>query len=289
MSFNDKLPGCYNPFYRKIFLKGHNTYIWVACPCGHCISCYRKYEKEWKMRMREEMASSKSSFFVTLTYNDFNVPFNGNNMSLCKSDYQKFLKRLRKSLSILDIKLRYVICGEYGSNTNRPHYHFALFLNGRLPFSVFYDFINKSWDKGFIQVKFLDIGKIKYLSKYFNKLDDRWHNVDTFRNMSNGIGKSFLSKNIIDYYKKNKTYTVHRFGSTYTMPRYYRDKIFNKYVQESILLDKQKDYINWICDFISVHGNVNPYIHYAQNNIDALNKAKIHSVKFLDDDVILFD
>lgn len=60
--------------------------------------------------------------FVTLTYDDDNLPKDG---SLRKKDFQNFVKRLRKAK--FDKKIRYYHCGEYGENTSRPHYHCCFF------------------------------------------------------------------------------------------------------------------------------------------------------------------
>ena len=272
---------------RKIELRHLNRFVWVSCPCGKCISCLRRYEKDWSLRMREEMAKAKSSYFCTLTYDNEHVPIAGSNLTLHKSDYQYFLKRLRKRLSSLDkIKLRFVICGEYGGTSDRPHYHFAFFLDKRVPYNVFHKFVYDSWQKGFIQLDFLNSAKIHYLSKYFNKLDERWHHVKTFRNMSNGIGKGFLSPAVKRYYKKNMTTTVHRFGKTYSMPRYYKDRIFNERDKEKLLLDSQLNYDNWLREFFSCHGFVDPHAHYMDNNLHALEKAKISFSSVLNDDFI---
>ena len=46
-------------------------------------------------------------------------------MSLRKRDFQLFMKRLRKKYS--DDRIRFYACGEYGSETFRPHYHAILF------------------------------------------------------------------------------------------------------------------------------------------------------------------
>lgn len=58
--------------------------------------------------------------FVTLTYDDENLPPGG---TLVKADFQKFMKRLRKT----EGPLRFFHCGEYGETTFRPHYHALLF------------------------------------------------------------------------------------------------------------------------------------------------------------------
>jgi len=45
--------------------------------------------------------------------------------SLIKSDFQKFMKRLRKKFK--GRKIRYFQCGEYGEQLQRPHFHACLF------------------------------------------------------------------------------------------------------------------------------------------------------------------
>lgn len=61
------------------------------------------------------------SIFVTLTYDDENLPESG---SLIKAHYQSFMKRLRK---FHGKPIRFFHCGEYGETTRRPHYHAILF------------------------------------------------------------------------------------------------------------------------------------------------------------------
>ena len=60
--------------------------------------------------------------FVTLTYSDEYLPENG---TLVKEHPQKFLKRLRKHL--YPERIRFYMCGEYGDQTQRPHYHLLIF------------------------------------------------------------------------------------------------------------------------------------------------------------------
>lgn len=72
--------------------------------------------------------------FITLTYNDENLPAGG---TLVKKDAQDFLKCLRRWLG--SIKISYFLCGEYGDdedktfrdqyggNVGRPHYHALIF------------------------------------------------------------------------------------------------------------------------------------------------------------------
>lgn len=59
--------------------------------------------------------------FVTLTYNPAHLPAGGN---LQYRDVQLFLKRLRKRYGS---GIRYFLCGEYGEQRTRPHYHVCFF------------------------------------------------------------------------------------------------------------------------------------------------------------------
>ena len=60
--------------------------------------------------------------FITLTYDDDNLPWDG---SLNKKHLQDFMKRLRWHFRHKTI--RFFACGEYGEQLNRPHYHALLF------------------------------------------------------------------------------------------------------------------------------------------------------------------
>ena len=92
-----------------------------SVPCGKCLACSSNYRRDWVARMLLESQAHSDSVFITLTYSDENLPDRG---SLVKRDLQLFLKRLRRRLDRLNRdKIRYFACGEYGDNTNRPHYH----------------------------------------------------------------------------------------------------------------------------------------------------------------------
>ena len=97
----------------------------LEVPCGQCLSCRLKRRAEWALRFTHELDYyADRSSFVTLTYSDNNIPSCG---SLVKRHAQLFIKRIRKTASP---NMRYFLCGEYGSNTRRPHYHVLLLGNG---------------------------------------------------------------------------------------------------------------------------------------------------------------
>lgn len=90
--------------------------------CGQCLPCRIDRRRLWTHRMMLESAVHASSAFATLTYDDQTLP---SGSTLVPSHTQKWLKRLRKELSPQQI--RYFLVGEYGEQTQRPHYHAAIF------------------------------------------------------------------------------------------------------------------------------------------------------------------
>lgn len=88
--------------------------------CGQCMECRLAYSREWAIRITHEAQTHDHNCFLTLTYDDLNLPRYG---QLVKRDLQLFFKRLRKNVG----PFRYVACGEYGEQKRRPHFHVALF------------------------------------------------------------------------------------------------------------------------------------------------------------------
>lgn len=94
----------------------------ILARCGQCEPCRASRSREWAGRIMLEAGCHESNVFLTLTYNDDHLPSDG---SLRPKDLQDWLKRIRKSLKCS--RLRFFACGEYGSQTERPHYHAVLF------------------------------------------------------------------------------------------------------------------------------------------------------------------
>jgi len=42
--------------------------------CGKCLPCLKKRKAQWSYRLENEMRHSITAYFVTLTYNDDNLP-----------------------------------------------------------------------------------------------------------------------------------------------------------------------------------------------------------------------
>lgn len=97
----------------------------VLCrvPCGQCTHCRLNYARSWSIRLaHEQLKYGQNCCIITLTYAPAYLPKNG---SLEKSDFQKFMKRLRKQCGSKSI--RYYCVGEYGGKFHRAHMHCVLF------------------------------------------------------------------------------------------------------------------------------------------------------------------
>lgn len=97
----------------------------MVVPCGSCVGCRKERARQWAVRIMHETQLHAASSFVTLTYSDAHLPPGG---SLVKRDLQLFFKRLRKQhAQSSSLPLRYFSVGEYGDQTERPHYHAIIF------------------------------------------------------------------------------------------------------------------------------------------------------------------
>lgn len=189
---------------------------WLSfVPCGKCLGCRLDYARQWADRMLLELYDSKSAIFVTLTYDNDNLPVNDLGYgTLNKVDVQKFFKRLRKAFP--DKKIRYYLAGEYGSKTFRPHYHAIIFNLDLADFSdlcyrgtndigcSFYssDIFSKIWSHGFILLSSVNWRTCNYVARYTMKKQyffdsDEYKMVEPPFNLSSrrpGIGMNYAKQ-----------------------------------------------------------------------------------------------
>lgn len=97
----------------------------LSLPCGQCVECRLDYARQWSIRLMKEAACHEASSFLTLTYDDDNLPQSG---SLIKEHVSAFHKRLHNRLLYSrGYGIRFYYCGEYGETYGRPHYHSIVF------------------------------------------------------------------------------------------------------------------------------------------------------------------
>lgn len=224
--------------------------------CGRCPACKQNRINGWVCRIERHARHQESAHFLTLTYADGQC--SKTKKGLLTLDYkhvQHFFKTLR-NLQNADYKKQckqakkyrqptpkrtikrfsYYVAGEYGSQTNRPHYHIIMF-NASLKL------ISRAWGtndhgrwipRGNIHSGNITGGSIRYTLKYISKPsrlplfegDDR---TPEFSHMSQGIGKDYLTPAIIKWHRAdllNRYYVPNAGGVQTTMPRYYANKIY---------------------------------------------------------------
>lgn len=208
----------------------------VDVPCSRCGFCLQNRRKEWSFRLQKEAKYHESAFFTTLTYSDENLIWASDSSGrdyavLNRRDLQLFMKRLRRKQSrITDAKIKYYAVGEYGSKTNRPHYHALLF--SMHPSLV--DQLDKIWGEGFSYTGAVNNDTIDYITKYVvNKYDHSHYLVPPFSSISNGIGLQHFEENRNRY--KRETMVRNARGYKQKLPRYYQEKLErNRYTQKII-------------------------------------------------------
>lgn len=102
----------------------------IHLPCGQCIGCKIQKGLQWSTRCLHESTQHTHNDFLTLTIADRKSPFASQTKiewpsteTLERSCHQKFLKRMRSKVG----PFRYYMCGEYGEELKRPHYHYLIF------------------------------------------------------------------------------------------------------------------------------------------------------------------
>lgn len=171
-----------------LYFNNRYYYDYDLLPCGQCLGCALKRSKDWATRMMLELQYHERACFITLTYNDDNLPVshyvdsNGEeqiSFTLVKKHLQDFMKRLRKRYE--PQKIRFFACGEYGSKSRRPHYHAILFgvdfsedktiwkttpegyIEYRSPT------LEKLWTFGFSMIAEVNFETCAYVSRYCTK------------------------------------------------------------------------------------------------------------------------
>jgi len=191
------------------------------------------------VRCVHEAQMHESNSFVTLTYRDEELCFGYTHPTLEPRLLQLFLKRLRKKYGN---GIRFFACGEYGSDTRRPHYHAAIFgldfedkklcstKNGNNLYHS--DILDDIWTHGYCTIGDVTFESAAYVARY---IMDKQLGPETtiyqelgiepeFVRMSRrpGIGKPFYDRYKSDLFPQDKC--IIRGGIITKPPKYYMDK-----------------------------------------------------------------
>lgn len=145
----------------------------LTIPCGSCMGCRLDHARQWAIRCMHEAKFHDDSIFVTLTYDDDNLPYRA---SLVRRDLQLFHKRLYKKIG----KFRFFYCGEYGDQLERPHFHdliFGWFPSDASPSGksksgdILYEskILSKIWGLGHVNFGRISYESAAYVARYSTK------------------------------------------------------------------------------------------------------------------------
>lgn len=229
--------------YKDAFRTPSGKIFEVKLPCGRCIGCKLQRSKSWAMRCVHEASLYENNCFITLTFSE---DFPSKTYTLHKSDFQKFMKRLRRRFP--GRKIRYYHAGEYGEKLQRPHHHACLF-NFDFPDKYLWstsggnklyrsNILEKLWSdpKSGLSYGFSAIGDVTfesaaYVARYVTKKITGDQAKAYYRGrepeyttMSRrpGIGKAWIDKYPSDVYPHDFVHV--RGNHKCKPPRYYDDK-----------------------------------------------------------------
>lgn len=211
-------------------------------PCGKCMYCRKKRISGWAARLMNKEKNSTFAFFVTLTYSPEHLMFCPKNRpTLYPNHLTIFWKSLRKVFPSKSIS--YYVCGEYGSNRQRPHYHAIVFFNGDISPLYAFKMLEKHWQYGSTFVGTVTEESVAYTLKYISKKPSvPQYRGDTrtreFSRMSKKLGADYINKATIKWHHNDlekRCFLPLAGGGKAPLPRYLKDKIYTKEDKKAIV------------------------------------------------------
>lgn len=220
----------------------------IKLPCGRCAGCLLENSRQWATRCLHEAQMHDQNCFATLTIDDNNI----GDGTLRPEHFTDFIKRLRAKHAHYDEMgnywrqpIRYYMCGEYGDETARPHYHACLFgykpSDGK-PTSIYNTTgtqvsleLDKIWKLGGTSYGEVTFESASYVARYImKKLDQhaiRSMQLDMstgeciemypeYQRMSETIGLPWIKKYATDVYSQSRDEIIIR-GNKAKPPRAY--------------------------------------------------------------------
>lgn len=137
-------------------------------PCGKCQGCLRRRRRGWVGRMLAEQAALGDTSFITLTYEDDQLPLRHHRgldiwiPTLEKSHAKNWIRSVRRKATPRGLPMRFFMAAEYGTKTGRPHYHVILFGIGPTWMKDF----EPCWKRGFQSWYPASAASMAYVAKY---------------------------------------------------------------------------------------------------------------------------
>jgi len=214
-------------------------------PCRNCLSCRIDRTRDWTVRIMHESQLHDQNMFLTLTYDEENLP---KDKSLNHDHFTQFMDRLRAHARYTEgKKVSYYMCGEYGDKTGRAHYH-AIIFGYRYPDTIKFgkslynsETLMKHWKLGHTSIGNVEPQSARYVAGYIMKkitgdlAEDKYRYIDhdtgetwmlkpPYNRMSTrpAIGKKWFEKfGMSDFGTDPENLICHIGGKPYPIPKYY--------------------------------------------------------------------
>ena len=220
--------------------------------CGRCINCKKAKASSLIARCVAESRMHDDSAFVTLTVSDEKIHGVFPNGSLVHEPFQLWMKRLRKRLCFSGLK--YMMCGEYGELSQRPHYHAIVFgvspyeyvdsgvvdTRFNTPYRQRYDnpVFQDTWSFGQVYVGTVTPASVAYITGYTLKQDLLGRDSDWYKSRDllpeyvkwsrrPGLGWSYFHKFGLDLLDVDRS----EFGVSIDGKRLYAGRYFSDLLQ----------------------------------------------------------
>lgn len=241
----------------------------LTLACGQCLGCRLDRARMWAIRCVHEAEQWPVNCFITLTYDNEHLPEDG---SLNYDHFQAFMKRLRKHHKGVLQKdgvnpIRFYMCGEYGDQNRRPHYHAILFnweppdlvphqnYRGNIVYGS--EELTRLWGQGFTTSGAVTLQSAGYVARYvmkkitghqaeqaYERIDPETGEITQLRPEFNvmsrrpGIGSAWIREYMSDVYPHD--FVVTKDGKKAKPPRFYdqRYREHDAYAFEDLQLSR---------------------------------------------------
>lgn len=190
---------------------------------------------DWATRLMAEAITTPPTHFLTLTYNEENIPRTSNGSYTFDAQH---LKKIHRELSRRHKGYRYYSIAEHGTEKERPHYHILTF--GVQP-SVIDEVLQAYWQYGYYTIGELLGARIMYVALFHTLKSHKYS--DEFVTMSRrpGIGAYLLEdEKFLSEVFKSGTGEISLMGERRLLPRYLLDRHGDDDLKERIKEHRRK-------------------------------------------------
>lgn len=256
-----------NPKYKPNKKNGGNPpfcqdprLLYIPAACGECYECRKKKQREYQIRLQEEIRTSHGEF-ITLTIDENNLKkmskelkkenkkiwerakeINALENEIATISLRRFLERVRKETGK---SIKHWCITELGEEKGRIHIHGIFFGNEIV------EIIKKKWNYGFTYIgQYVNERTVMYITKYMFKTCE-YNPLFKGKVLSSaGIGAGYVSRydssrNKFNDKNTNETYQF-RNGVKVNLPNYYKNKIYTEEEKEKLWLNKLDEGVIYI-------------------------------------------